>query len=156
MEMNAQEIQDVRDSWKRLCADGEKTVGLMLMQKLFNTYPESIKVFSRLGITNKAIITIDDLSTNSAASRHAESLTSRIGTLVDLMHNTHEFKECSTEVGEIHIKYGVTAEHVDILGNVLLSVICDSQGLSKSSDLYLCWTKTWEGIAKYVKIGLQQ
>ncbi|XP_078485640.1 globin, polymeric component P2-like [Ciona intestinalis] len=150
------EIESVQDSWRKISSDGPKTTGLILMEKLFNTYPASIAVFSHLGIPSRpaGAITVSDLASIGVVSNHAVSLASRIGKLVGLLNNEKELQESSIEVGRIHVKYGVTSEHVDLLGSVLLSVISENQGLSNTSELIGWWSKTWNIIGNYVKTGL--
>ncbi|KAL5235477.1 hypothetical protein ACI65C_002887 [Semiaphis heraclei] len=91
--------------------------------ELFRENPEYQSLFKRL-----KNLSIDELASNHQFMSHASKVGAALGSTIDHLDKPEELEKLLTNLGIKHKKYGLTAKHFQVIGDVLVAMISEAIG----------------------------
>ncbi|XP_050443510.1 neuroglobin-like [Adelges cooleyi] len=122
MELTNEQISEFQRTFPIVIPDPSKLVETMLLE-LFKTHREYLSLFKKL-----SDVSYEKLATSPEFQLHAELVGSALRAVVDLLDKPDELKSVLFKLGAKHKKYGVTPEHIQNLGDILIGLVTDAIG----------------------------
>jgi nitric oxide dioxygenase len=122
--MNATKIHLIRASFA-LVVPASQAVGLIFYRNLFVLDPTLKSLFPQ------------DLSQQSA------KLMQMLGAAVNSLDKLDELVPVVQQLAKRHVKYGVTSQHYQTVGEVLLNTLEEGLGDELSADAYIAWKELY-------------
>ena len=138
-------IDALTESWNAVRSTvGLEPAGVLFFKRLFETAPEAIELFS--------FKKEDNLYESPKLKAHALKVMTTVGVAVSMLNDVPKLLPVLRDLGQKHIKYGVTPGHYDIVGRALLETLALGLGDAFTPALKAAWTELY-GIVATTMIG---
>ncbi|XP_076810683.1 cytoglobin-2-like [Clavelina lepadiformis] len=144
------EVNTLRYSWNDLVPFGLDTVGLLILRRLFNDYPQTRQLFPSLDIPQDELLSLEQLSENPLVVLHAERVANAVDNIIAILEEPEILVEFLTWLGERHAAYGVEPINFEYMGHVILNTIQDTFELQDDSEILSAWAKAYGAIRQVI------
>jgi hemoglobin-like flavoprotein len=127
--MTTAEINLVKNSWKLLRDVKPEIIGDVFYTKLFLDSPGLRHMFT------------------TSTQEQSRKLVSMLSVVIARLHQLDNLKEDIRQLGLRHKKYGVKAEHYDLVANALIWTLSTALGADWNDEIENAWVKCYTILA---------
>jgi hemoglobin-like flavoprotein len=126
--MDTLQINLIRYSWERILRRPDGMLGFY--ERLFEAAPETRRMFG------------------TDITKQSEKLAYTISFVVENLERMDTIRESIEDLGRVHNRLQVKAEHYELVTRVLVETIAETMGEDYSDDIGRAWTTALQAIGK--------
>eukprot|EP00127_Corallochytrium_limacisporum_P006416 Clim_evm6s227 gene=Clim_evmTU6s227 len=141
-------IRPIEQSWAKASSLGVKTVAKALYTNIFTIAPEALQLFS--------FKDEPDMYNSPKFQQHGAKVVGTVGVAVKKLRDLPTLSPVLQDLGYRHVKYNVTDDMYDIIGQALLKTLQTALGDDFTPEVQAAWGIVYNFIKEQCIIGAQR